>query len=424
MVNLSNIIEEGIKFCREVEAVSHERYLYDLGRPQGWEEQIGIGVCVNYRGMWGFAWSEGQYSPSTLLEMAIENSHRSPIWRESSKRLSHPLPSSEPFEEEKELGKFNDLVRDLHFQLPILLPQRSFTINAQVVREFLTLANARETRRAERTIYLLTLRSPQSPPISATYRATALPATPDDIIYQLIWRNQLSCEVAIPEEEVLPAVFSPQAAGQFWGDFIEYYRHNGHTYDISPLLTIADDGTIPGALGTTICDGEGILRKRNLIIKNGRPTSKMPTATVNKNTVTIPWSSICRIWGEPPRYGYSNLDVSCGTYTISELCKIVHNGIWLDYLVPSFAQVPEGIFQRRANIAFLVHKGRPIARIPQLIVSGTFKDMTNDSLIGLSKSAQLHDRVRTPALAIAGLHLTRQEISPTEDGLDIPQLWW
>ena len=432
MVDLTSVVKEGFSFCREVEAVQHERYMYDLGAPQSWQEQIGVGIRVNYRGHLGFSWSEGQYPPSEILRQAAQNAEHGPEGDFSSHRptASQPAPPSAAVTGlDTAISALEQLIRQLRFTLPAFLPDRSFTINAQLVRDVFSIANRRGFQRDERIAYLLTLRSPQNPPILAVSYASEAPEIPDSLLCQLTWRHAHSLDIAVPETNVVPAYFSPEAAGQFWHDCIQSHwaetdERGAQPFSADSSISLCDDGSLRAGLGTTHIDGEGLPRGRLPLIAEGQPVNILRDTINSRRLGKEAQGTSIRLWGRPPQSGYTNLDVMPGRLTSDQLCQEIADGIWLDYLTPLPEAPPPGIFQRRASIAFLIRQGRPIARLPQFIVQGSYRGMLNAQFIGLGCSARLHGRIKAPSMAVDGLRLIKKEPSPQENSLDVPQLWW
>ncbi|MCF0135292.1 MAG: TldD/PmbA family protein [Lachnospiraceae bacterium] len=79
-----------------------------------------------------------------------------------------------------------------------------------------------------------------------------------------------------------PVVFSPNCGGTFWheccGHQLEGNAVFSHASDFegkigeavaSELVTLVDDGTLPGAYGTGVYDDEGVRKRRNVLIDRG-----------------------------------------------------------------------------------------------------------------------------------------------------------
>ncbi|MBQ7567461.1 hypothetical protein IJT17_01495 [bacterium] len=429
MADLSSIITEGLSFCREVEAVQHCRYVFDFGAPQRRQELFSQSVRVNHRGRIGFAWSEGQYTPSQLLQQAASNAAFGPEG-DFSQNCLVSLNSTAPAQDiETAKNNLERLMQELRFTLPTVIPQRSFTINAQLIQDELSITNRLGTLHGQRVTSLLTLRSPQWPPILASSYTTATPAHPDSLVLRLIWRHCLSKTVETPNTDTAAALFSPSAAGQFWHDCIQSNwtdstAQPARTFDTDKRLSVYEDGTLPQALGTVPFDGEGLPRQRLPLILQGKTTHALQDVICSRRAGGKAPGTAIRQWGAPPQAGYSNLDIVPGQQTPSQLCRDIGEGIWLDYLTPLPDPPPEGIFRRRANIAYLIREGQPVARLPQLIVEGSYRDMLGRDFLGLGCDTRLNGRIQAPSMAIASLRLSEEEISAQENSIDLPQLWW
>ena len=429
MIDVDAIVKEGLAHCREVEAVRQIRNFYDLGAPQRLEEQTGYSVRVNYQGRLGFAYSEGQYTPRQMLQQAVDTASSGELVDFTLPRPNMPESASPSQDWNSAIVQLRDTVRELRFALPVLMPERSFIINAQLVRDSFSVANRWGTQTDERLIYLISLRSHQGAPIVATHYATAAPNSIETILHQLCWSNSLSNQVQNISTHAMPAIFSPQAASQFWQDFIEDVWMDRpdkpwHPFATNPTITVYEDGTLPGALGTTAIDGEGLPRQRLALLQNGQPVQALRDVLGARRSKQTPLGTAVRDWGKAPRPGYANICVEAGNHTVSSLCQGISEGIWLDYLTPLTGTPQPGIFQRRANVAYLLREGRPVARLPQLVVQGVFSDMLNQDFRGLGKHPQLFGRAQTPALAVANLRIFTRELSSQEEAIEPPQLWW
>ena len=102
----------------------------------------------------------------------------------------------------------------------------------------------------------------------------------------------------------------------------------------SPLLTIADDPTIPWATGSTSFDGEGVPAKRMTLVENGKLKSLLHDSyTAGKDSIKSTGNSSRggSLWSfrHPPTISSSNIVVKKGQHTLDEMIAETRKGVLL-----------------------------------------------------------------------------------------------
>lgn len=430
----THLLSLALRTCRDAEIVREERTEVDLARPDAPRTARGVGIRVNHEGRLGFAWSDSGGEGEDLLERAIEDSARGPEGILFAHGILPPLrglPAEPDFDDS--VRRLGNLIRGLDFMLPSLVPERDFRLQARLLWQRLSILTRSGERAAGRTLHFLTVR-PQGEPWLMAGMYTARPdETPSEILCRLAWRSVHSGQLAEPPEGALPAVFTATAAGRLLRDLAEgpldirswaagHAPPPGERW-LHPDVHVREDGTMPDAFGSAPFDGEGLPRKPVPLVSGGRLVRHLADRAHARTMGVEPPGTAVRDWGEVPRPGYSNLVLEPGDSSLGELCAEVGDGLLLDRLSPSPEPAPPGEFCRRADLAFVLRGGRPVRRIPPVLVRGRYEQLLGGDLLALGRERAWHGRTLAPPLAVASVELEVPE-GGGEEVSELPGCWW
>ena len=426
------LINTALRTCRDVEIVHEERTEIDLARPDHRRTARGTGVRVNHEGRIGFAWVDGDRADEDLLEEAVRSSAEGPEGVLFAHGLMPPVAGGAEPDPDASLERLEALIQGLEFMLPSLLPDREFRLQARLLVQRLTLHTRAGQRSGGRVLHFLTLRSPEDPPLTAGMYTGRPDDTPAEILCRLAWRTVHSREVVPLPEERLPAVFTATATGRLLRDLAEGPL-DIRTSEAVPLpgeawlhgsVNLWDDGTVPGAFGTAPFDGEGLPRRRVPLVEGGRLVRRLADRAAARAAGVQPAGLAVRDWGEAPRPGYSNLVMAPGASSLGELCDEIGEGLLLDRLTPAPGMAGPGEFCRRADTAFLVLEGRPVCRVPPVLIRGRYEDLLGRDLVALGRERAWHGRTFAPPLAVSQVGIEDPEPDGVEEISDLPGCWW
>ena len=428
----THLLSIALRTCRDVEIAREEQTEIDLASADRRRTTRGLGVRVNHAGRLGFAWADGNPTGEELLELAVEDARTGP----QGILFAHGMPPAMAGDQQAEpdldaaVERLRALIRGLDFMLPPLLPEREFRVQARLLRQKLSILTRSGERSATRLLYFLTLRSSDDPPLTAGMYTARPDDTPAEILCRLAWRTVHSREVAWPESDRLPALFTATGTGRLLRDLAQD-RLDARTASggptsgqpwLHPALQIQDDGTVPGAFGTTPFDGEGMPRGIVPLVRDGRLVRRLADRSHGARSGE-PGLAV-RDWGEAPRPGYSNLVMGAGDSWMGELCSEIKEGLLLDRLTPAPGHAGPGEFCRRAETAFLILDGQPVCRVPPLLVRGRYEDLLGRNLQALGCERSWHGRTFAPPLAVKEITLEEAEEDPAEDVSELPGCWW
>jgi PmbA protein len=144
----------------------------------------------------------------------------------------------------------------------------------------------------------------------------------------------------------------------------------------SPLVTITDDGTLAGKLGSRPFDGEGVAKRRNVIVDGGVFERFMFDSYYARRTGRRTTGSATRA-GDAIGIGAGNLIFDAGTTPPDDIIASVDDGLYLTDLMGFGVNQTTGDFSRGAAGVWIEH-GRLAYPVIEVNVSGNLKDMLRD----------------------------------------------
>ncbi|MCS6884109.1 MAG: TldD/PmbA family protein [Acidobacteriota bacterium] len=166
----------------------------------------------------------------------------------------------------------------------------------------------------------------------------------------------------------------------------------------SPLLTVIDDGTIVGALGSRPFDGEGLPTRRTVVIEDGVLRSYLlNTYTAHKLKLKSTANAARGVVGIPS-VGPNNFFIKPGQHTAEEIISSVKNGFYVTDLIGFGVNIVTGDYSRGAT-GIWVEDGRLAYPVEEVTVAGNLKDMLKGiEMIG--SDLEFRSRIAAPTLKI------------------------
>lgn len=151
-------------------------------------------------------------------------------------------------------------------------------------------------------------------------------------------------------------------------------------------LTVRDDGTIPGGLGSSSFDREGCPHTPLPIVEKGVLKNFLyNTLTANKEGRESTGHASGGISG-PPRIATTNLIIEAGDSAIDQLIEETDKGI----MVSRFSGVPDtisGDFSGAVKGGYLIEKGERVKPVKETLIAGNVFELFN-SISGISKETE------------------------------------
>ena len=237
------------------------------------------------------------------------------------------------------------------------------------------------------------LESPQSVGIKAAQRA----------LRRLGARKVKTCEV--------PIVFDPEMAASLLRNLASalsgYALYKGASFLIgklgtkigSELLTVIDDGTIPGALGSRPFDGEGLPIRKKTIVEDGELKSYLLDTYSGKKLGMPSTGNASRSVGEAPGVAPANFYLTPGTESPEQIIKSVKSGFYVTEMIGFGVNMVTGDYSRGAA-GLWIENGEIAYPVEEVTIAGNLKEMfQNIETVG--NDLELRGRVASPTIKIS-----------------------
>jgi PmbA protein len=165
----------------------------------------------------------------------------------------------------------------------------------------------------------------------------------------------------------------------------------------APAVTLVDDGTIPGALGSRPFDGEGLATRRTVLVREGVLESYLlDTYSARKLGMASTHHAVRD--GSGVGVSTSNLMLLPGSRTPQELIASVKSGLYVTELIGFGVNGVTGDYSRGAA-GLWIDNGELSYPVEEVTVAGNLLDMFG-AIEGIGNDLVLRDRTVSPTLLI------------------------
>jgi PmbA protein len=164
-----------------------------------------------------------------------------------------------------------------------------------------------------------------------------------------------------------------------------------------PSVTIVDDGTLPGALGSRPFDGEGLATRRTVLVREGVLESYLlDSYSARKLGMTSTHHAVRD--GAGVSVSTTNLMLLPGTSTPESLIKSVKNGLYVTELIGFGVNGVTGDYSRGAA-GIWIENGELSYPVEEVTVAGNLLEMFS-AVEGIGNDLVMRDRTVSPTLLI------------------------
>lgn len=167
-------------------------------------------------------------------------------------------------------------------------------------------------------------------------------------------------------------------------------------------LSIIENPHRPRISGSRAFDGEGLPTARRAIVEDGVLTGWVLDLATGRKLGMPSTANAARGTSSPPSPGTSNIDLTQGVKTRSELLADMGTGLLVTSLIGSSINPTTGDYSRGAS-GFWVENGEIAYAVNECTIAGNLRDM----LLRMTPAndARMHMSTRVPSLLIEGLTL-------------------
>jgi len=165
----------------------------------------------------------------------------------------------------------------------------------------------------------------------------------------------------------------------------------------APGITIVDDGTRPGALGSRPFDGEGLPVRRTVIVDKGVLSSYVLDTYSGRKLGLSSTHHVARD-GSGVSVSTTNLYLAAGEAKPADMIKSVKNGLYVTELIGFGVNGVTGDYSRGA-VGIWIENGELAYPVEELTVAGNLLEMWN-AVEAVGNDLVFRDRTSSPTLLI------------------------
>lgn len=171
----------------------------------------------------------------------------------------------------------------------------------------------------------------------------------------------------------------------------------------NPLVTVVDDGRVPGGLGSKPFDGEGLPTRRNVVIDHGRLASFLLDTYAGRKLEMASTGNAARGAGSAPGAGPTNLWIEPGAGALDDIVADTREGLLVTRLFGQGFNPVTGDFSRGAA-GMWIENGKPAYPVEEITIAGNLLDML-EAVDAVGSDLVWQGRVAAPSLRIARMTL-------------------
>jgi PmbA protein len=165
----------------------------------------------------------------------------------------------------------------------------------------------------------------------------------------------------------------------------------------APSITIVDDGTIPGALGSRPFDGEGLPVRRTVVVDKGVLGSYL-LDTYSGRKLGLPSTHHAARDGSGVGVSTTNLYLAAGATDPAEMIRSVKSGLYVTELIGFGVNGVTGDYSRGA-VGLWIENGELAYPVEEITVAGNLLDMFH-AVEAVGNDLVFRDRTAAPTVMI------------------------
>jgi PmbA protein len=162
-------------------------------------------------------------------------------------------------------------------------------------------------------------------------------------------------------------------------------------------VTLVDDGTLPGALGSRPFDGEGLPVRRTVVVERGVLRSYL-LDTYSGRKLGLPSTHHAARDGSGVSVSTTNLHLAAGDRDPADLIRSVKSGLYVTELIGFGVNGVTGDYSRGA-VGLWIDNGELAYPVEEITVAGNLLDMLS-AVEGVGNDLVFRDRTAAPTVLI------------------------
>jgi PmbA protein len=211
----------------------------------------------------------------------------------------------------------------------------------------------------------------------------------------------------------VPVVFDPFVARSILGNLFEAASGDAIYRSASFLagklgeriagdnVTVVDDGTLPGGLGSSPFDDEGVPSRRTVVVERGVLRSYLLNIYTAKKLGLSTTGNASRGLAGTPGIGPGNFFLQPGTKSPQEVLAGITDGLYVTEFLGHGVNLVTGDFSRGAS-GLWIRNGELAYPVEEITVAGNLRDMLQN-ISEIASDLDFRGSIAAPTLRIDGL---------------------
>lgn len=166
-------------------------------------------------------------------------------------------------------------------------------------------------------------------------------------------------------------------------------------------VTVVDDGTVPGAFGTSPFDDEGVPSRRTVVVEKGILKSYLLNTYTAKKLGLRTTGNAARGLAGSPGIGHNSFFLQKGARSPQEMIADIRQGLYVIDLLGFGVNLVTGDYSRGAT-GIWIENGELTYPVEEITVAGNLKDMLNN-ISEIGSDLEFRSAVSCPTLRIDGM---------------------
>ncbi|MFN8627461.1 MAG: metallopeptidase TldD-related protein [Candidatus Binatia bacterium] len=216
-------------------------------------------------------------------------------------------------------------------------------------------------------------------------------------------RRITTCDVPVVFDPETAASLLQHLAGAVSGHAL--YKRTSFLLDklgerIAPeWVTVVDDGTLAGGLGSKPFDGEGVATRRTMVVERGILRSYLFDTYSARKLQGRSTGNAARSIGESPRVAPTNLVLQAGTVSPAEIVRTVRRGLYVTELIGFGVNPVTGDYSRGA-VGQWIENGECVHPVEEVTIAGNLLAMY-DGIEVVGNDLEPRHAIASPTVKIA-----------------------
>jgi PmbA protein len=168
-----------------------------------------------------------------------------------------------------------------------------------------------------------------------------------------------------------------------------------------PVVSVQDDGTLPGALGSKPFDGEGVATRRTAVIEGGVLSSYLFDTYSARKMQSRSTGNAARSVADAPHVSANNLFLAAGDTPPEDIIRSVASGLYVTELMGFGVNPTTGDYSRGASGLWIEH-GELAYPVSEITIAGNLLQMFQD-IEAVGNDLVLRHSIAAPTIKIGKL---------------------